>query len=57
MALNPRIKLATGNFSFDGVMHEFFGLAGVVDKATEAMTEAANGLKRVFENRTTSAAS
>ncbi len=42
---------------FDGVMHEFFGLAGVVDKATEAMTEAANGLTRVFEKRSTSAAS
>ncbi|HVF87646.1 MAG TPA: alpha/beta hydrolase [Pyrinomonadaceae bacterium] len=34
---------------FDGVMHEFFGLAGVVDKATEAVTEATEGLNRVFK--------
>ena len=40
---------------FDGVMHEFFGLAGVVDKATEAVQEAADGLKRVFENLSSSA--
>ena len=36
-------------------MHEFFGLAGVVDKATEAVQEAADGLKRVFENLSSSA--
>ncbi len=40
---------------FDGVMHEFFGLAGVVDKGTEAVSFAADGLKRVF-NASSSAA-
>lgn len=40
---------------FDGVMHEFFGLAGVVGKATEAVGEAASALKRVFDSRAASA--
>ncbi len=40
---------------FDGVMHEFFGLAGVVDKATEAVGMAAEGLKKVFNSRAASA--
>lgn len=35
---------------FDGVMHEFFGLAGVVGKATEAVGVAAEGLKQAFES-------
>ena len=34
---------------FDGVVHEFFGLAGAVSKAKEAMTFAADNLKKVFE--------
>lgn len=34
---------------FDGVVHEFFGLAGAVSKAKEAITFAADGLKEVFE--------
>ena len=34
---------------FDGVTHEFFGLAGVVSAATEAVGEAAKGLKKAFE--------
>jgi len=40
---------------FDGVTHEFFGLAGAVSKATEAVTEAANGLKKVWSTRSASA--
>lgn len=42
---------------FGGVTHEFFGLAGVVSHATEAVKEAANGLKKVFDARSSSAAS
>jgi acetyl esterase len=34
---------------FDGVVHEFFGLAGAVSKATEAVQFAADNLKKVFE--------
>ena len=34
---------------FDGVVHEFFGLAGAVSKATDAVKFAAEGLKEVFE--------
>lgn len=34
---------------FDGVVHEFFGLAGAVAKAKEAVTFAADGLKEVFD--------
>ncbi len=33
---------------FDGVMHEFFGLAGLVDKATEAVKQAGEALKNAF---------
>lgn len=36
---------------FDGVVHEFFGLAGAVSKAKEAVTFAADGLKEVFERQ------
>ncbi|MCY7347862.1 MAG: alpha/beta hydrolase [Pyrinomonadaceae bacterium] len=34
---------------FDGVVHEFFGLAGAVSKAKDALTFAADGLKEVFD--------
>lgn len=34
---------------YDGVTHEFFGLAGAVSKAKEAVTQAADGLKKVWE--------
>jgi len=34
---------------YDGVTHEFFGLAGAVAKAKDAVTFAADGLKEVFE--------
>jgi len=34
---------------FDGVVHEFFGLAGAVAKAKEAVAFAADGLKKVFD--------
>lgn len=34
---------------FDCVFHEFFGLAGAVSKAKEAVTLAADGLKEVFD--------
>jgi acetyl esterase len=34
---------------FDGVVHEFFGLAGAVSKAKEAVTFAADDLKEVFD--------
>ena len=34
---------------FDGVVHEFFGLAGAVSKAADAVKFAAEGLKEVFE--------
>lgn len=34
---------------FDGVVHEFFGLAGAVSKAKDAVTFAADGLKEVFD--------
>ena len=37
---------------FEGVTHEFFGLAGIVDKAREAVRQAASELKDAF-NRTT----
>ena len=36
---------------FDGVTHEFFGLAGIVDKADEAHKFATEGLQKVFEIR------
>ena len=35
---------------YDGVTHEFFGLAGAVGKAKDALTQAADGLKKVWEN-------
>lgn len=41
---------------FDGVMHEFFGLAGAVSKAAEAVKFAAEGLKKVFDERENRAA-
>jgi acetyl esterase len=34
---------------YTGVTHEFFGLAGVVDKAKEALGEAVEGLKEAFQ--------
>jgi acetyl esterase len=34
---------------FDGVVHEFFGLAGAVSKAADAVKFAAEGLQEVFE--------
>lgn len=34
---------------FDGVSHEFFGLAGAVGKAKEALKFATEGLQKVFE--------
>ncbi len=36
---------------FDGVTHEFFGLAGAVSKAKEALKLATDGLKKVFDAR------
>lgn len=42
---------------YDGMVHEFFGLAGAVDKAKEALTEAADGLKAAFDSRTRTASS
>lgn len=34
---------------YTGVMHEFFGLTGVVGKATQAVEEAADELERLFD--------
>jgi acetyl esterase len=34
---------------YDGVMHEFFGLTGLLDKADDALKHAADDLKRSFE--------
>ena len=34
---------------FDGVTHEFFGVAGAVSKAKEALDFATDGLKKVFD--------
>jgi acetyl esterase len=34
---------------FDGVVHEFFGLAGAVSKAKDAVTFAADGLTEIFD--------
>lgn len=42
---------------FTGVTHEFFGLAGAVGKAKEALDFAVEGLQRVFDMKTSSAAS
>ena len=33
---------------YDGVTHEFFGLAGVVPKAKQAVDDAAKALKQAF---------
>jgi acetyl esterase/lipase len=35
--------------NYDGVTHEFFGMGAVVDKAKEAVQQAAKGLKGSFE--------
>ena len=48
-------KLAAAGVSvdfkrFDGVTHEFFGLAGAVAKAKEAVTFAVDGLKKVWKS-------
>ena len=40
---------------YEGVAHEFFGLAGVVDKADEAVKFAVEGLQTVFERRANAA--
>lgn len=40
---------------FEGVSHEFFGLAGVVGKAKDALDFAVAGLKRTFDLRGESA--
>lgn len=37
--------------NFDGVVHEFFGLAGVVDPAHDALDEAATWLKEIFASK------
>jgi acetyl esterase len=47
-------KLAAAGVSvnskrYTGVTHEFFGLAGAVSKAKEAVTQAADGLKKVWD--------
>ena len=34
--------------NFEGVTHEFFGMAAVIDKAKEAQKFAAEGLKEAF---------
>lgn len=49
-------KLANAGVSvksqrFTGVTHEFFGLAGAVSKAADAVKFAAEGLKEVFDRR------
>lgn len=36
---------------YDGVMHEFFGLAGAVSKAADAVKFAAEGLRKAFDAR------
>lgn len=41
---------------FDGVTHEFFGVAGAVSKAREAVDFATEGLKKVFDARRNSRA-
>lgn len=53
-------KLANAGVSvksqrFDGVTHEFFGLAGAVSRAKEAVTFAADGLKKVWDEVATNA--
>jgi len=40
----------TKQVRYPGMTHEFFGTAGVVDTAKEALTEAADGLKAVFNS-------
>jgi acetyl esterase len=34
--------------NYDGVTHEFFGMGAVVDKAKQAVQQAADGLKSGF---------
>lgn len=41
---------------FDGTMHEFFGLGGAIDEGKEAVTLAADALKKVFERQAKSSA-
>ena len=36
---------------FDGTMHEFFGLAGAIDEAADAVKLVADALKKVFEQK------
>ncbi len=42
---------------YDGVSHEFFGLAGAVGKAKDALNFATEGLQKVFELKSNSAVS
>ena len=42
---------------YDGVTHEFFGLAAAVHKAKQALDEAAEGLKHAFVQRVEATAS
>ena len=42
---------------FDGVPHEFFGLAGAVGKAKDALDFAVEGLQKVFDWKSSSATS
>lgn len=37
---------------FDGTMHEFFGLGGAISEAADAVKLVADGLKKVFEQKT-----
>ena len=39
--------------NYDGVTHEFFGMAAVVDEAKDAEQRAADGLRKAFGNATT----
>ncbi|MDQ4121432.1 MAG: alpha/beta hydrolase [Acidobacteriota bacterium] len=42
---------------YDGVTHEFFGLAGTVSKAKEAVQQAADGLTKIWRGESASATS
>ena len=42
---------------YNGVSHEFFGLAGAVGKAKDALDFAAEGLQKVFESKSNTAVS
>lgn len=53
--LSERLKAAgvTVDYrNYDGVTHEFFGTGAVVDKAKQAVAQAANGLKQGFGRAT-----